>query len=234
MNSWLWGLAALGVLALIEREAEVGRATTELGLKREYARKARARDRLKAAGGDAAAARRVAADEARLRKQAARAERIARARSAVSCCDAPSDSWRESREVYDAWLPPEPMSWEAAGRACFDESRSFAAMGDYSKPASRRCKLGKLHQSKLTAWNNCRAECGGQALREDGRYHWSVAGREGIMARGGMTFYLRSDGVWWVVETDDGFGGYVEVDRWSTEDEARADIEARLSDELPF
>ncbi len=43
----------------------------------------------------------------------------------------------------------------------FRESQEYAARGDYSKPASRRAVLGRMHQEKLAQWLLCRQACAG-------------------------------------------------------------------------
>lgn len=59
------------------------------------------------------------------------------------------------------------MSYREALAACWAESHAAAEAGDYSKPATRRCALGKMHAAKLAAWQNCRAGCGGSVVTVD-------------------------------------------------------------------
>lgn len=82
-----------------------------------------------------------------------------RRRTTVDCCDASDDQWRSARDVYDHWTAPSPMSYREALAVCWDESHKAAAAGDYSKPATRRCALGKMHANKLLQWDDCREAC---------------------------------------------------------------------------
>lgn len=105
------------------------------------------------------------------------------------------------------------------------ESREAAAGGDYSKPASRRAVLGRMHEVKLRQWEQCRAECGGGG---ELYYFDAGAGRTGVSARGGETLYLRPISLgWWAVEDERG-----ELDRLPDYEEALQEAHGRLSPEV--
>lgn len=110
----------------------------------------------------------------------------------VDCCDAESDDWRTSWDVYRRWRDEGPLGFQAAYVECFRDSLEFARAGDYGKPADRRCILGKMHAHKRGAWLACRRGCRGQVA--DGiEVLEDVAGTV-YRRRGESTSYLvRSD-----------------------------------------
>lgn len=59
------------------------------------------------------------------------------------------------------------MSWGEAYAAAFQESKDASLLGDYSKPASRRAVLGKMHAAKLAQWRQCREGCHKAGLAGD-------------------------------------------------------------------
>lgn len=181
---------------------------------------------------DADRLRALVADSERAAKSTAeRAARRMRERLAVTCCDGDSDDWRVNRDVYDKWLPPSPMSFADAKRACLEESKKLSLMGDYSKPASRRCVLGKMHAAKLRQWEDCRSTCGGGP----GLTSWDAGdGRTAYTTHGKPTLYLHPLSLgWWAVEDRTG-ARFRELDRFPLYDDAMADVESRLSDDVPF
>ncbi len=180
----------------------------------------------------------LVADESKRRQRrsaVALTARHERAGRSSSCC-AGADDWRANRAVYDRWTAPDPMSFQAFKDACMAESREFAASGDYSKPASRRCVLGKMHQAKLRQWQECRQACSGG---DDSAEWWiwdAGGGRTAVGRHGAPTFYLRPLTLgWWAVETRRG-SGFAELDRFGSYDEALADAQLRIAgdDDIPF
>lgn len=143
------GLAALAASVLL---AASSRASAEVGVAWQ--------DRLQARN------KRQARKDARAASRG-RVKAAPRVRSEVDCCAAGDDNWRSARAIYDRWVSPTPMSYREALAACWAESHAAAEAGDYSKPATRRCALGKMHAAKLSAWQNCRAGCGGSVVTVD-------------------------------------------------------------------
>lgn len=176
--------------------------------------------------------KRLVRDSERLqqRRESARAARQARV---VNCCDAPSDDWRDAdtRPYYDRWRSDSGgLDFAEAKRQALDESRDFAAQGDYSKPASRRAVLGKMHAAKLMAWEMCRAGCHGE------QWYWieSDDGRLALSKPGGDALYLNPlGGDAWAVESRER-SGWVELERFASYNEAVNDAQARLIYESPF
>ncbi len=166
-------------------------------------------------------------------------ERLGRARelagqrrrsNAVNCCDAPSDDWRESRDWYDRWRPDSGgLSFRDAKEAALAESIAFAERGDYSKPASRRAVLGKMHAAKRLAWEQCRAGCAG----EDWRFYEGPEGRTAVSWGGqGETLYLNPLALdWWALERYHDRRGFGELDRFPSYNEAMNAAQARLLDD---
>ena len=74
---------------------------------------------------------------------------------------------RASWDVYSRWRDESPLGFRGAYVECFRDSLDAAARHDYSKPADRRCILGKMHAHKRTAWLACRRGCRGE-LGDDG------------------------------------------------------------------
>lgn len=120
----------------------------------------------------------LAARNARHARNEARSGHAARTRAALhkprrvrpsaDCCAATDDHWKSARDVYDAWKAPDPLVYRQALHECWLESVEAAANGDYSKPASTRCALGKMHASKLSQWKACREGCRRAGLGELG------------------------------------------------------------------
>lgn len=219
---WWLGAIALGVVAWAasssssSASAETGaaRSDTARAIARDYNRRYRARQRSKAAAGDPDAALFVEADRKRLERQARSEEKRQARRRGTSCCDAESDSWKS--QTYRDWIPPVPIDGKDAYRDCFNDSVRFAASGDYSKPADRRCTLGKMHASKLAQWKACREECGDRIERE---------------YLGGDYYLRRVDGGWAIEILDR--DGYHTVESYATESRARGEG-FRLANDIPF
>jgi len=150
------------------------------------------------------------------RRDAQRARR-ARARAGVSCCDAHSDTWRQ--DAYRLWLPPVPVTYADAYRECFRESEAASLLGDYSKPASRRCVLGKMHALKLAQWESCRRACA--SVSGVGVEVWDNGdGSTYVKGPGGSALARMGDDGRWVVESWDADGG--ELGRFDDEPKAIA------------
>lgn len=131
---------------------------------RETARETGARDwRGELAQRNARQARKVA----RQARKTSGQRKAPRVRAGVDCCAAESDSWREARGVYARWAAPSPMTYREALQVCWRESHEAVEAGDYSKPADRRCALGKLHANKLAQWKDCRETCARAGLGSD-------------------------------------------------------------------
>lgn len=148
--------------------------------------------------------------------------------SAVDCCGAPDDDWRVSRAVYDRWTAPTPTTYREALAECWNESVEAAARGDYSKPASRRCALGKMHQAKLSLWQQCRDGCYGTGAPVYDRRPADDGTGGTLWYREGVADVVRvapNGGGWSVDQQRNGRG------RWSAlawfDDEADADQAAR-------
>lgn len=196
----------------------------------------------------------LAADQAK--RAAARAKRAGkprelprrRARSDVDCCAASSDHWKTARDVYDRWKAPSSTSWREAYDQCWRESVEASAAGDYSKPASRRCVLGKMHAAKLAQWKACRADCRRAGLGDDPLL-------EALGEASSFERYLADDGtgatIWMLAASNDlarvvpeggdawrvdyqseGRGPWRRADTFSTEEDA--DEHARVLLEAPF
>lgn len=224
---------SLGVLCTLRRGASV-----EVGA---------AWDRTAGAAADYQAAMRAGAVFAQHDARRARGKAARKRAPSVDCCAAPSDDWRASREVYARWRPDAPLTYREAIRACFVESEESAKRGDYSKPATRRCALGKMHASKLSAWSMCRHGCGpGRSdplveLFGDGggdADEWDVSnafdGSGGrVWRRAGSSELARvsPDRGGWAVDVDAG-AGWRRVDWY--EDEITADEAARALLDTPF
>lgn len=152
-------------------------------------------------------ARGDAAEVARLnrRRDAQRARRSA-ASAATSCCEGSSD-WRG--DVFRRWRPPVPIRWDDAYRECFRESEEASLLGDYSKPASRRCVLGKMHALKLAQWESCRRECATRSSSGAVELWANEDGSSYLKGPGGSYLARLSDDGGWVVEDWSRGGGVV-------------------------
>lgn len=171
----------------------------------------------------------------------------AKRRPSADCCTAESDHWRTSRAVYDRWRAPDPLEYRAALHACWLESVEAAANGDYSKPASRRCALGKQHANKLAQWKQCREGCARaglgvdpllEAVASEGVFErWLAEDGSGgvVWARYGVSDLARvsPDGGGWRVDFQSGGRGPWKLIE-QTDDEAAADDYARELLDLPF
>lgn len=147
-------------------------------------------------------------------------------RSSVSCCDAPSDDWRESRWFYDRWRPDRQVTYREALGEVWRESEELAKAGDYSKPASRRAVLGRMHQHKLAQWEECRARCFGVA----GKLRIVPYGETIVVSWGDDSYYVSPGGPEgsWVLMAD--VNG-TPVDWFDTAHEAIDAARERLHDE---
>jgi len=221
-----WLVGAVGLLSLAA-SCGSGSRTNEVGALESVAKAARAkrkRDKLARVGRQALEAQNAQRREARRAK-----------RAQVNCCDAAGDDWRDDKPLYKAWLPSGVMTWDEAYQACFAESVAAAERGDYSKPADRRCVLGKMHESKRTAWDQCRAGCAGSRL----------AGLETYAGEGGVQWWTPDDGrtVAGVQSASEGWrvlfqgaddDGARLVDVFASRGEAEDRALSLLGDELPF
>ena len=61
---------------------------------------------------------------------------------------------------YERFRAPDGLTFPEAYAIQFDRAVSFAAMGDYSKPATRAATLGKMREWKLKAWDDHQFVCG--------------------------------------------------------------------------
>lgn len=143
---------------------------------------------------------------------------------AVDCCSAESDSWRDP--IYRRWRP-HVTTYRAAQSECWAESQRAALGHDYSKPADRRCTLGRMHQYKRNAWDMCRRGC----LKVEAESQVEVVddGFDTVVGRGRIWLRISSDGPDFVVSDNrDG----AEIGRFDTY--AAAEESARSFFTVPF
>jgi hypothetical protein len=219
-----WLALALGLVATVGARGQSGLEVGASSSVEAAARAKRKRDKLA----------RVGRVKLQAENQRRRESRLAR-RSQVNCCDASTDDWRDDKPLYKAWLPDGAMSWDEAYQACFAESVAAAERGDYSKPASRRCVLGKMHESKRAAWDQCRAGCAGSAL----------SGFETYAGEGGVQWWTPDEGAtvagvqsssdgWRVLYQGRGDRNARLVDVFDTRGDAEDKALSLLGDDLPF
>ncbi len=67
---------------------------------------------------------------------------------------------------YNRFRSPEQIEFPEAYAVQFRRAKAFAAMGDYSKPATRAATLGKMREWKLEAWRVHQFVCGENAALE--------------------------------------------------------------------
>lgn len=61
---------------------------------------------------------------------------------------------------YANFKQPDPLTFQEAYAIQFQRSVTFAAGGDYSKPATRAATLGKMREFKQNAWAEHQYVCG--------------------------------------------------------------------------
>lgn len=67
---------------------------------------------------------------------------------------------------YKRFRAPDQIEFPEAYAVQFKRAKAFAAMGDYSKPATRAATLGKMREWKLEAWRVHQFVCGETAALE--------------------------------------------------------------------
>ncbi len=61
---------------------------------------------------------------------------------------------------YNRFRAPDPLTFQDAYAIQFQRAVTFAAAGDYSKPATRAATLGKMREFKQNAWAEHQFVCG--------------------------------------------------------------------------
>ena len=61
---------------------------------------------------------------------------------------------------YRNFKQPDPLTFQEAYAIQFQRAVTFAAAGDYSKPATRAATLGKMREFKQNAWTEHQFICG--------------------------------------------------------------------------